>query len=179
MSSTAAIRSVLIMGPTGCGKSTLGSALARALGWPFLEGDTLHPASNIAKMAAGTPLDDADRRPFLQNIAQAIATRATDGLVVSCSALKRAYRDQLRTGDARLLFVLPMMPRARLLARLRQRSDHFMPASLLDSQLAILEPPQPDESFIQVSGDSPTSEQVRQVLDAATARRLIFAARRQ
>ena len=150
---------IVIMGVTGSGKSTLGQALARALGWMFIEGDTLHPPANIARMAAGVALNDADRVPFLDNVAQAIATRTTD-LVITCSALKRAYRDRLRRADPQLRFVLPLLSRESLQRRLQQRSDHFMPATLLDSQLADLEPPQPDEPVIQIDGGAPVDEQV-------------------
>lgn len=166
LDATGAIRAIVVMGVTGSGKSTLASALARALGWRFLEGDTLHPAANIAKMAAGIALDDEDRRPFLQNIAKALAEPAAEGVVVSCSALKRSYRDQLRSGNPNILFVLPSAAPSILRTRLTQRSGHFMPASLLDSQLAILEPPQPDELSIQVPGEAATAQQVRETLAA-------------
>ena len=160
----AGLRAIVVMGVTGSGKSTLASALAQALGWRFLEGDTLHPQANIAKMAAGIALNDEDRRPFLQNVAQAIAATAPEGIVVSCSALKRSYRDRIRTGNTPVLFVLPAVPTTGLRARLNHRTGHFMPPALLDSQLAILESPQADELAIQVPGDSTTAEQVRQIL---------------
>jgi gluconokinase len=156
---------VVVMGVTGSGKSTLGEALARALGCPFIEGDTLHPPANIAKMAAGIPLDDADRIPFLENVARTIATRSTS-LVVSCSALKRAYRDRLRGADPQLLFVLPMLSQDALQLRLQRRCNHFMPAALLDSQLADLEPPQADERIIQIDGSTPPDQQVAAALAA-------------
>ena len=158
-------QAIVVMGVTGSGKSTLGQALARALGWPFVEGDTLHPPANIAKMAAGRPLDDADRLPFLENVARAIATRSTS-LVVSCSALKRAYRDLLRGADAQLLFVLPMLSREALQLRLQRRGHHFMPAALLDSQLADLQPPQADERIIQIDGSTSPDQQVAVALAA-------------
>jgi gluconokinase len=164
---------MVVMGVTGSGKSTLGQALAQALGWRFVEGDSLHPAANIAKMAAGMALNDADRRPFLDNVAQAIAAASAHGVVVSCSALKRSYRDRIRMGDPRVVFVLPVMTRAALQARLTGRTGHFMPASLLDSQLADLQPPQPDELSIQVEGEAGTDEQVRQTLAAARAQGLL------
>jgi gluconokinase len=153
------------MGVTGSGKSTLGQALAHALHWPFVEGDTLHPATNIAKMSAGIPLDDADRIPFLENVAQVIASRSGP-LVISCSALKRAYRDRLRRADPQLRFVHPVLPRAQLQARLQQRSDHFMPAALLDSQLQDLEAPGPDERCIEIDGSEPLERQVAVTLAA-------------
>jgi carbohydrate kinase (thermoresistant glucokinase family) len=158
------LRAIVVMGVTGSGKSTLASALARALDWRFVEGDTLHPQANIAKMAAGIALTDEDRRPFLQNVAHALSEAVPAGIVVSCSALKRSYRDQIRAGDKNVLFVMPDVPTTSLRARLNQRTGHFMPASLLESQLAILEPPQEDELSIQVPGDATTEEQVRRVL---------------
>jgi gluconokinase len=152
------------MGVTGSGKSTLGKALAQALGWQFVEGDTLHPAANIKKMAAGLPLDDEDRVPFLANVAKALAQSRPHGIVVSCSALKRGYRDQIRAGDPDVLFVLPVLTRAQLQERLKGRAAHFMPASLLDSQLAILEPLGGDELSIQIPGDEAVDAQVQRTL---------------
>jgi gluconokinase len=158
-------QAIVVMGVTGSGKSTLGQALALALGWPFVEGDTLHPPANIARMAAGIPLSDADRIPFLDNVAHAIATRQGN-LVISCSALKRAYRDVLRRADPRLLFILPGLTREELQRRLRGRGNHFMPAALLDSQLADLEPPQADEPILQIEGAAPPQQQVAVALAA-------------
>ena len=153
------------MGVTGSGKSTLGQALAHALHWPFVEGDSLHPPANIAKMSAGIRLDDADRIPFLDNVAQAIAARSGP-LVISCSALKRAYRDRLRRADPQLRFVHPVLSRAQLQLRLQQRRDHFMPAALLESQLQDLEPPGPDERCIEVDGGEALDRQVAVTLAA-------------
>jgi gluconokinase len=158
-------QAIVVMGVTGSGKSTLGQALATALDWPFVEGDTLHPPANIAKMAAGIPLSDADRVPFLDNVAHAIATRQTN-LVISCSALKRAYRDVLTRADPHLLFILPDLSREDLQRRLQRRSNHFMPAALLDSQLADLEPPQADEPILQIDGGVPPEQQVALALAA-------------
>ena len=152
-------RSVIVMGVTGSGKSALGQALAQALHWPFVEGDTLHPAANVTKMSAGIPLDDVDRIPFLENVAQVIASQPGP-VVISCSALKRAYRDVLRRADPQLLFVHPLLSRDQLQARLRQRRDHFMPAALLDSQLHDLETPGPDERCIQIDGSTSLNQQV-------------------
>jgi gluconokinase len=136
------------MGPSGCGKSTLGARLAGALGWRFVEGDTLHPPANLARMAAGMPLDDADRAPFLDNVVAAILESSPP--VVTCSALKRRYRDRLRDGCGPLLFVLPEVTAEVLRARVAGRTGHFMPASLVDSQLATFEPPQADEDDVVV-----------------------------
>lgn len=155
------------MGVTASGKSTLGHALAQALHCPFVEGDTLHPPANVAKMAAGIPLDDADRTPFLENVARAIASRPGP-LVISCSALKRAYRDRLRRADPQLLFLHPVLPREQLRQRLQQRGNHFMPASLLDSQLKDLESPGPDERVIAIDGSQRLDQQVAHALAAQT-----------
>ena len=154
------------MGVSGCGKSTLGLAIARALGWRFVEGDTLHPPANIAKMAAGLPLDDGDRWPFLKAVADTISGAQPSGIVVSCSALKRSYRDFIRDRAGAVHFVLPMVDREQLSQRLRQRANHFMPATLLESQLAALELPQADERVIVVDGTASTEAQVMQALAA-------------
>jgi gluconokinase len=158
------LRAIIVMGVTGCGKSTLGEAIAHALGWQFVEGDTLHPASNITKMAAGIPLDDADRIPFLENVAKMLAQSRPGGIVISCSALKRSYRDLIRAAEPQVLFILPLLTRAQLQARLKRRAGHFMPAALLDSQLATLEPPGLDELSIQIPGDEAVDAQVRRTL---------------
>jgi gluconokinase len=158
------IRAIVVMGVSGCGKSTLAAALATALGWQFVEGDTLHPARNIAKMRAGLPLDDEDRLPFLENVAAALAANRS-GVVVSCSALKRSYRDRLRARAGDLLFVLPEVDRAKLVARLENRGNHFMPPSLLSSQLESLESPDADEQAIVVDGGADTDLQVSAVVN--------------
>jgi carbohydrate kinase (thermoresistant glucokinase family) len=162
-------RAVVIMGVSGCGKSTLGGALAAALGWRFVEGDTLHPPSNVAKMAAGIPLDDADRRPFLAGVAAALVAGREHGVVVTCSALKRSYRDYLRNAAGDIAFVLPTLDRETLAARLAERTEHYMPASLLDSQLATLEPPATDERIIVVDGSAATAVQLARVRAALAA----------
>jgi len=136
------------MGVSGCGKSTLMRDLALHLACPALEGDEYHGAANVAKMRAGQPLDDADRWPWLDRLGTAIgATVRADGpAVAACSALKRSYRDRLaHAAGVPLLFVLLDGAHAELAARLTGRTRHFMPASLLDSQLATLERPAPDE----------------------------------
>ena len=138
----------VMMGVCGSGKSTIGAQLARALDIEFVEGDDLHPADNVQRMAAGTPLTDDDRRGWLVAITARLreAKRAGVGLVVSCSALKRSYRDLLRSGgEVDLRFVYLAGSRALLAERLAQRRGHFMPPALLESQLAILEEPSPDE----------------------------------
>ncbi len=136
------------MGVCGCGKSRIAGLLAARLGWDMLEGDSLHPAANVAKMAGGTPLNDADRAPWLDAIAEQILARR-DGLVIACSALRRAYRDRLRVADPDLRFLHLAPPREVLELRLSRR-QHFMAPSLLDSQLATLEPPMLDEKSLTI-----------------------------
>ena len=138
---------IVVMGVCGCGKSTVGLRLAEALGLPFVEGDELHPPRNVALMAAGTPLTDSDRHDWLQQIAHTLAGAVArrQGVVVSCSALRRRYRDQLRSGAPDLVFVHLHGPAALLAARLQSRADHYMPAMLLQSQLDTLEAPGDDE----------------------------------
>ena len=136
------------MGVAGSGKTTIGAKLARALHLAFLEGDDLHPAQNVERMAAGIPLTDDDGRPWLLAIAGQLrdAQRAGMGLVVACSALKRSYRDLLRSvGAADVRFIYLKGTRAILAERLANRRGHFMPPALLDSQLTTLEEPAPDE----------------------------------
>jgi carbohydrate kinase (thermoresistant glucokinase family) len=135
---------VVVMGVSGCGKSTAGSLLAARLGVPFLDADTLHPAANIAKMAAGAPLTDDDRGPWLAAVAAELAA-APAGVVVACSALRRRYRDVLRAGAPGTAFLHLAGTRALLADRMAARPGHFMPVSLLDTQLATLEPLEPDE----------------------------------
>lgn|SRR5574341_79464 len=138
----------IVMGVSGSGKSVIGAILARELGIEFVEGDTLHPPQNLERMAAGIQLTDDDRRDWLLAIAARLreAKQAGVGVVVSCSALKRGYRDLLRfVAEAELQFVYLAGSRGLIAARLAQRRGHFMPPSLLDSQFAILEEPSPDE----------------------------------
>lgn len=140
----------VVMGVSGCGKSTVGARLAEALKLPFLEGDVLHSERNVARMAAGVALSDEDRAGWLQSLAQRLqqAHAAGQGMVLSCSALKRAYRDILRSGAPGLRFVYLHGERALLAARMAARTGHYMPLSLLDSQLATLEPPGMDENVL-------------------------------
>lgn len=152
---------IVIMGPSGCGKSTLGKAIAEKLGWIFVEGDDLHPRANIDKMAAGVPLNDSDRKPFLENVASALDEYESSGVVASCSALKRVYRDLIRTRCPEVVFVLPPIEREQLFRQMNQRDGHFMPASLLDSQLSDLETPSPDEAAIDLAGVTSIEEALR------------------
>lgn len=143
------MRVVVLMGVSGCGKSTVGPRLAAALGANYVEGDSFHPRTNVAKMKRGQPLDDADRQPWLEAMAAAIRDWAQKQLptVLGCSALKRRYRDVLRSGAPSLRFVFLAGDKALIASRLAARQDHFMPATLLDSQFAALEPPGDDEAI--------------------------------
>lgn len=147
------------MGVSGCGKTTIGALVARDLGLPFIDGDSLHPVENIAKMAAGTPLDDGDRAPWLELVGKTLAGSA-DGLVVACSALKRSYRDAIRAQAPDAVFLHLDGSREVLGSRLEGRSGHFMPAALLDSQLATLEPLQADEAAVVIDIAAPVAELV-------------------
>jgi gluconokinase len=139
----------IVMGVAGAGKSVIGLALANALDVDFVDADEYHPADNVARMAAGIPLTDDDRLPWLRAIAKRVADAKNNGagLVVACSALKRSYRDILRdeSGAAELQFVFLRGPRGLIAERLTGRRGHFMPTQLLDSQFAALEEPLPDE----------------------------------
>jgi gluconokinase len=146
---------LIVMGVSGCGKSTVAEKLGRHLGWPFRDGDSFHSPANVAKMHRGIPLTDEDRWPWLSAIAAWIAELRAQGAhgIVACSALKRVYRDALRDGHGDVRFVYLNGTKALIAARLAARKDHFMPPSLLDSQFAALEPPGPDEKPITVSID--------------------------
>ena len=141
-------RRIVVMGVSGCGKSTVAQALAARLGLSFVEGDSLHPPANVAAMAAGSPLTDEDRRGWLQAVASVLAQAEATGVVVTCSALKRSYRDQLRASAPGLNFVHLSGPQSLLAQRLQNRVGHYMPASLLQSQIDTLEPPAADEGAL-------------------------------
>jgi gluconokinase len=157
----------IVAGVAGSGKSTIGSLLAWELGWDFEDGDGLHSAASIAKMKAGHPLTDEDRRPWLGAVATWIDERAAAGRsgVIACSALKRSYRDQLLDGRPELRMVfLEVVDRETLVARLKGRHGHFFHSELLDSQLAAVEPPLPAERVIVVDDDNPPAEVVREII---------------
>lgn len=156
---------LVLMGVSGCGKSTVAGLLAGRLGWDLGEGDDLHPAANVAKMAAGHPLTDEDRRPWLERVAAWIRERLDAGCdgIITCSALKRSYRDILRADG--VVFVYLAGSRELIAARLAKRHGHYMPPSLLDSQFATLEPPGPDESAIQIDIDSPPRVQADKIVE--------------
>ena len=141
---------LVIMGVSGSGKSTVAGILAAQLGWDLAEGDDLHPAGNVAKMRVGEPLTDDDRWPWLGLVAAWITDHASAGTpgVITCSALKRSYRDRLRGEN--VIFVHLTGSRDQIARRLGGRSDHFMPPALLDSQMATLEAPAPDENSVMV-----------------------------
>ena len=155
---------VVVMGVSGCGKSTVGAALAEALGWRFLDADDFHPPENVAKMAAGTPLTDDDRWPWLDRVVEALraATAQQRSAVLACSALREAYRARLARAGA-LRFVHLRGDAATIAQRLAARQHRYMPATLLSSQFATLEPPA-DAIDIDVRSDCAT--QVAQIVAA-------------
>lgn len=168
---------VIVMGVSASGKTTLAAALARALSLPFVEGDALHSARNIAKMRRGEPLDDADRAPWLAAIAATLADsrRHARGIVIACSALKRAYRDELRRAAPGLVFVFLDASPAVVAARMTARRDHFMPESLAASQFATLEAPTAAETDV-VTLDAVKPVQALVVEAVAAIRKLSLSA---
>ncbi|MFC5236440.1 gluconokinase [Pseudonocardia zijingensis] len=148
-------RTLVVMGVSGVGKSSVAAEIVARTGWAFVEGDDLHPEANRAKMAAGTPLDDDDRWPWLRRIAAWIGEQEAAGrdAVVTCSALKRSYRDLLRDGHTSVRYVHLLASRSLLQARVDNRRGHYMPPALLGSQLATLEPLDPDEPGFGVDTD--------------------------
>ena len=157
---------LIMMGISGSGKSTIGEKLAARLRFSYQDGDTFHPASNVAKMSAGQPLTDDDRRPWLQAIADEIDRLCGEGrhAVIACSALKRTYRDILVHGrdDVRIVYLRGSQPL--IASRLAQRTHHFMPPELLASQFKTLEPPAPAEHPITVSVDAPVDRIVDDIV---------------
>jgi gluconokinase/shikimate kinase len=142
---------LVFMGVSGCGKSTVAALLSGRLGWPFEEGDSLHPQANIDKMAAGHPLDDDDRWPWLEKVAEWVEERldAGENALITCSALKRSYRDVINRRGGGVQFVYLAGSKQTIGARLASRQGHFMPPALLDSQFADLEEPTPDEPALR------------------------------
>ena len=149
---------VVVMGVSAAGKSSVASALSARLHARWIDADHLHPTSNLEKMASGVPLEDDDRWPWLDLVGARLSER--DDIVVACSALRRAYRDRLRSARPDAVFVHLTGQRAVLAARAAARDDHFMPATLLDSQLSTLEPLASDEWGVMVDVDSPLTEVV-------------------
>ncbi|HEX4028546.1 MAG TPA: gluconokinase [Rhizomicrobium sp.] len=162
---------IVVMGVAGSGKTTLASQLAEKLGVPFVEGDSLHPAANVKKMAHGIPLTDEDRWPWLEAIGERMEVeRATGhGVVVACSALKRTYRDFLRSKvHGKMHFILLDGSRQLISERMKKRKGHFMPPALLDSQFATLEPPTSDEHAVILDISHKPAELVEEAAKSIT-----------
>ena len=157
---------LIVMGVSGSGKSYLGERLADATGWPFAEGDDFHSEANKAKMHAGIPLTDEDRRPWLDALHDLLEGwhKASTSGILSCSSLKAAYRQRLDDSLPEVRFVWLDIPRAVLVERLSHRKGHFMPLELLDSQLATLEPPVGERNTLRLDGSGPVEEQIRTIL---------------
>ena len=158
--------SLVVMGVSGCGKSTIASAVALRAGATFIDADDLHPASNVEKMAAGIPLTDEDRMPWLAAVGDVLAQHPDLRVVVACSALKRSYRDLIRERGGSVLFAHLVGSRELLAERMGARPQHFMPLALLDSQLATLEPLEPDEQGLILDIAEPPD----QITDAILSR---------
>lgn len=160
---------ILLMGVAGCGKSTVGAALGARLGLPYRDGDDLHPVENIAKMSRGEPLGDEDRWPWLGRVAETLA--AMPGGIIGCSALKRRYRDRIRAVAGVPVTVVHLAGSRDLIeARMSARTGHFMPASLIESQFAALEPPGPDEGALAVNVGASLDAVVTNIIEALEAR---------
>jgi gluconokinase len=172
--------SVVVMGVSGSGKSTVAAGLVERLGWEFAEGDDFHPPTNVEKMRSGTPLADEDRWPWLRNLAAWIGEHEQAGTsaVVTCSALKRSYRDLLREGHPSVWFAHVAVDPELLRERVEHRTGHYMPSSLLESQLATLEPLQEDEPGASISGAGAPEDVVTQLLTALGDERGVHAGSR-
>jgi gluconokinase len=166
MSSPSGPRQVVVMGVSGCGKTTLGESLAQAWGCEFVEGDRYHSAENVARMAAGIALTDEWRRDWLLCLSDMLGQAYVEqrSMVLTCSALKRSYRDVLRLKTPGLNFVHLHGAESSLQYRMQHRQGHYMPASLLNSQLQTLEMPQPDEQVLAMDIDQPVDAMVRELL---------------
>jgi gluconokinase len=172
-SSDTGTTTIVVMGVSGSGKSTVAAGLVDKLGWEFAEGDDFHPPANVEKMRSGQPLDDDDRWPWLQTLADWIGEheRAGTSVVVTCSALKRSYRDLLRDGHPSVWFAHVTADAQLIRDRVEKRTGHYMPASLLDSQLATLEPLHDDEPGASISGAGSPQAVVDELLSALQAER--------
>lgn len=159
---------LVLMGVSGCGKTTVAQLLAERLHWAYEEGDALHPAANVAKMAAGHPLDDTDRAPWLAKVADWVDAQLDAGRsgVITCSALKRSYRALIDRRGAGVEFVYLHGSRELIASRLATRHGHFMPSALLDSQFATLEEPGADEPAIRVEVGAPPEEIATDIVEA-------------
>lgn len=167
------MESIVVMGVSGVGKSTVAQGLAAATGWALAEGDAFHPAANVAKMRSGTPLDDEDRWPWLRALRDWISEQEGRGRssVLTCSALKRSYRDVLREGNPSVRFCSLVADEEHLTGRVEHRAGHYMPAFLLRSQLGILEPLAADEPGVRVPADENTQEVIAASIAALNLRR--------
>ena len=161
---------IVVMGVAGCGKSTVGAALAGALGARFLDGDDYHPRANVEKMAAARPLTDADRWPWLDRLAEKVAALRANGMatVTACSALRRIYRDRL-AAQVPVRFVHLSVDFELIAGRMAARAGHFMPRVLLENQFATLEPLAPDEPGLTIDVDAPVDELVARIVAALSA----------
>jgi gluconokinase len=164
---------IILLGVSGSGKTTVGKALGTLLGWSFLDADDYHPKANVSKMSRGEPLTDADRAPWLEILRTEIAARLTRGedAILACSALKKAYRQQLQVDPARVRFVYLKVSPELLQERLEQRPDHFMKPSMLRSQLETLEEPMPSEALTLEAIDkvTPTETELAMTIQAYLA----------
>lgn len=165
---------IVVMGVSGCGKTAVGTELADAIGARYIEGDRLHPPENVERMARGEPLTDELRAGWLDAVGQAMqaAILGDEGAVAACSALKRIYRDRLRRSEPSIVFVHLVVSREEAFRRVTNRRGHYMPASLVDSQFAILEPPGADENAIAISAKRPVNEIVAMVVELLALERL-------
>jgi gluconokinase len=161
---------VVVMGVSGAGKSTVGTLIAERLGLPFRDADDFHPPANVAKMSRGQPLTDEDRAPWLAAIGAHLVAHRGRGCVVTCSALKRAYRDVLRRAAPETRFVFLNGPVDLVAARQAARRNHFMPASLVASQFATLEHPGPDEDAIELDVAAPPEALAAAAINALEGR---------
>ena len=165
---------IVVMGVSGCGKTVVGTALADAIGAPYIEGDRLHPRENVERMARGEPLTDELRAGWLDAVGQAVraAVLGDEGVVAACSALKRIYRDRLRRSEPSIVFVHLVISREEAFRRVANRRGHYMPASLVDSQFATLEPPAADEKAVSINAERPVVEIVAAVMEFLAIERL-------
>ena len=158
---------VVVMGISGSGKTTIATRLAEQLGWTFAEADDFHPAANIEKMTSGTPLTDQDRWPWLESMREWMTAqaRSSSSTVVTCSALRRSYRDVLTQAEGRVRFVHLLGDAYLILERMKTRSGHFMPQSLLPSQLSTLEPLEPDEQGVRIENTGTPDEVTADIIN--------------
>ncbi|AIT10298.1 hypothetical protein LO80_05630 [Candidatus Francisella endociliophora] len=150
------------MGVSGCGKSTVGKALSKKLNIPFIDGDILHPESNIKKMKSGTPLTDDDRKDWLKNIGEILASKH---IIIACSALKKKYRDQLRSYNNKLHFLHLHGSFSTIENRMTKRSDHYMPISLLESQFSTLEFPKNEKFIVNINIEKSVEEIINEFIE--------------